>query len=190
MTAQLTWLEASRLNVGDRVVFVDAHDIFPEALVPAGTRATVTEQGLNEISTLAVKPDDLGLQKTLAEWDGNVHLAPPLDRDTGNREPAWSEPSPLAKVQMTFAEFQATRRYCADLGEAIADARWQGEPPAKGNLYLDALYIEEVQAHWPDEAKAQGKWHLLIGRDEWISDDLTMLEKHLYDFAMEEGYGD
>ena len=51
---------------------------------------------------------------------------------------------------MTFAEFQATRRYCADLGKAIADARWQGEPPAKGNLYLDGtLYIEEVQAHWP-----------------------------------------
>ena len=48
---------------------------------------------------------------------------------------------------MTFAEFQATRRYCADLGKAIADARWQGEPPAKGNLYLDGtLYIEEVQA--------------------------------------------
>jgi hypothetical protein len=99
MTAQLSWLEASRLNVGDRVVFVDPHDIFPEALVPAGTRATVTEQGLNEIwSALAVKPDDLDLQTKLAEWDGEIILYPPLDREgSGNREPAWSGASPLAK---------------------------------------------------------------------------------------------
>jgi hypothetical protein len=74
----------------------------------------------------------------------------------------------LAPVQLTFAEFQATRRWCADLGKAIADARWDGEPPAKGNLYLDALYIEEVQAHWPEAAKAQGKWHLLSERSEYI----------------------
>ena len=58
---------------------------------------------------------------------------------------------------MTFEQFQATRRYCEDIGAVIADARWDGEPPAKGYLYLDALYIEEVQAHWPDAAKARGK---------------------------------
>ena len=76
MTAQLSWFQASRLNVGDRVVFVDPHDIFPEALVPAGTRGTVTEQGLNEIwSALAVKPDDLDLQKALAEWNGEIILS-------------------------------------------------------------------------------------------------------------------
>jgi hypothetical protein len=96
----------------------------------------------------------------------------------------------LAKVQMTFAEFQATRRYCEDLGKAIADARWKEEPPAKGNLYLDALYIEEVQPHWPDEAKAQGKWHLLTERNEYISDDLETLERDLYAWAMASGYGD
>jgi hypothetical protein len=64
---------------------------------------------------------------------------------------------------MTFEQFQGTRRRCDDVGAAIADARWEGEPPAKGWLYLDALYIEEVQPHWPDAAKAAGKWHLLIG---------------------------
>ena len=69
--------------------------------MPAGTRATVTEQGLNEIwGALAVKPDDAELQAQLAEWDGEIVLSPPLDReDSGNREPAWSEPSPLAKVE-------------------------------------------------------------------------------------------
>ena len=192
MTTQLSWLEASRLNVGDRVVFVDAHDIFPEALVPAGTRATVTEQGLNEISSaLAVMPDDAELQAKLAEWDGEVILSPPLDREgSGNREQAWSEASPLAKVPMTFEQFQATRRWCDDLGAAIADARWQGEPPATVQSVPRRPLYEAVQAHWPEATEAQGKWHLIIGRDEWVSDDLTMLEKHLYDFAMEEGYGD
>jgi hypothetical protein len=98
MTAQLSWLQASRLNVGDRVVFVDAHDIFPEALVPAGTRATVTE--IETAGAVWVKPDDLALQAKLAEWDGEIMLSPPRDReDSGNREPAWSEASPLASLE-------------------------------------------------------------------------------------------
>ena len=92
---------------------------------------------------------------------------------------------------MTFTEFQATRRYCDDLGTALADARWQGEPPATGNLYLDGtLYIEAVQAHWPAEAKARGKWHLLLERDEWVTDDLELLERKLFAWAMASGYGD
>ena len=50
------------------------------------------------------------------------------------------------------------------------------------------LYIEEVQPHWPDAAKARGKWYLLIARDEWITDDLETLERKLYDWAASEGY--
>jgi hypothetical protein len=92
------------------------------------------------------------------------------------------------EIKLTFEQFQATRRYSEDIGAAIADARWEGEPPAKGYLYLDLLYIEEVQPHWPDAAKARGKWHLLIGRDEWITDDLETLERKLYDWAASEGY--
>ena len=100
MTHQMSWFEASRdLKAGDRVVFCNEWDIFPDVLIPEGMQATVIEQGLNEIwATLSVKPDDADLQTVLAEWEGNVHLAPPLDRNTGNREMAWQEPSPLAKV--------------------------------------------------------------------------------------------
>lgn len=100
MTHQMTWFEVSRdLKPGDRVVFCTDWDIFPCALVPEGTQATVIEQGLNEIwATLSVKPDDADLQTALKEWDGHVYLAPPLDRNTGNREAAWHEPSPLARV--------------------------------------------------------------------------------------------
>ena len=41
---------------------------------------------MTEIETagaLWVKPDDLGLQAKLAEWDGEIILSPPLDRGTG-----------------------------------------------------------------------------------------------------------
>jgi hypothetical protein len=92
---------------------------------------------------------------------------------------------------MTFEQFQGSRMPCDDLGKVLADARWEGDPvPAKGLLYLGALFIEEVQPHWPAEARQRGKWHLLIGRDEYITDDLTTLERHLYQFAESEGYLD
>jgi hypothetical protein len=42
-----------------------------------------------------VTPDDPAL-RTLAEWDGNIWLTPPLDRSTGNREPDWHGASPIA----------------------------------------------------------------------------------------------
>ena len=66
-------------------------------------------------------------------------------------------------------------------------------PPAKGYLYLGGLISAnvfrcEVQPHWPEAAKAREKWHLLIGRNEWITDDLEMLERQLYDWAASEGY--
>jgi hypothetical protein len=94
----------------------------------------------------------------------------------------------IQMTAMTFEAFQATRRQCDDLGAALHDATWVGEPPAHGNLYLnDALYIEQVAAHWPAEARAQGKWHLIIGRDEWVSDDLESLECRLFEFADSEG---
>jgi len=61
MTA-LTWLEASKLKEGDRVVFVTPLDIFAAAvIVPEGMLATVTHQELNELgSVLYVTPDDCG----------------------------------------------------------------------------------------------------------------------------------
>jgi hypothetical protein len=48
----LTWLDLSKVGNGTRVVFTAAHDIFPECIVPAGTTATVTENGLHELMGL------------------------------------------------------------------------------------------------------------------------------------------
>jgi len=92
---------------------------------------------------------------------------------------------------ITFEQFQASRTRCADLGERIADAHWDDEPvPATGNVYLACLYIADVLPHWPEAARNQGRWYLIIDRDEYITDDLALLERRLYDFALSEGYCD
>lgn len=92
---------------------------------------------------------------------------------------------------MTFEQFRDTARFCEDLSTVIPDARWDDEPvPAKGNVYVDALYIERMQPHWPAATLAKGAWYLLIGNQEYVSDDLESLERHLYEFACDEGYCD
>lgn len=96
----LTWLEASKLNVGDRVVFVTSHDIFAEdVIVPEGMTATVTEQGLNDLATaLYVTPDDEAIRTKLAAWDGMIQLVPGLDREYANREHEWQALSPIGRA--------------------------------------------------------------------------------------------
>jgi hypothetical protein len=171
MTAQLSWLQASRLNVGDRVVFVDPHDIFPEALVPAGTRATVTEQGLNEIwSALAVKPDDTGLQTKLAEWDGEIILYPPLDREgSGNREPGWSGPSPLAMLYDNRQE-KTMNTNTSDAAK-IADAFRQ--------IYSAAMVINEVLgANETLNDNVPMNWPLNLSADEFAAECAEMVEHY------------
>ena len=90
---------------------------------------------------------------------------------------------------MTLLEFLSTRVWSDDIGKIIPDAKWEHEPTTpKGYVYCGLLFIEEVQQHWPANSRAQGRWHLLIGREDWITDDLDILEKKLYHFAVDEGY--
>lgn len=82
-----------------------------------------------------------------------------------------------------FKIFQMTRRYCDDLGTALSDSLWdENGHKGIGFLYGD-LFIEIQQDWWPDEAKAQGRYHLLIERDERITNDLESLERDLFEFA-------
>ncbi len=91
--------------------------------------------------------------------------------------------------QLTFEAFQASRTECTDLGAAISDARWDDDPaPGKGYLYLGSLYIEEVREWWPDRARSEGRWYLMLENTERISDDLESLERDLYQFALSAGY--
>lgn len=102
----LTWLEVAGLPEGTRVQFVEQLDIFPEALIPAGSMATIVENGLNEIwCAMLVKPDDEKLCAALSAWQGRIYLPPTgtsLDpgADNAASDPAWNSASPLALVSM------------------------------------------------------------------------------------------
>jgi hypothetical protein len=88
---------------------------------------------------------------------------------------------------MTFDEFRATGVDCDDLGAALNDGMWDGIEPGRGRLYLGQLYIERKPvAGWPNMVGQE--WMLVLGRDDWLSDDLVELEQLLYQFAIEEGY--
>lgn len=91
----------------------------------------------------------------------------------------------------TFAEFQASRVEVPDLGTYFADfndASWSGGPPGPGFIYMQDLYISQVTEDWPDAAREQGKYHLILGRDDWISDDLEALARRLHAWAVAEDY--
>lgn len=92
---------------------------------------------------------------------------------------------------MTFEEFQATRFECRDLGAALEMDTGVMEPVA-GNVYCGSLYIEEVQQNTPNghpnEYRALGKWHLVIGNSTEISNDLEDFERRLHEWAVSAGY--
>lgn len=105
----LTWFELACLEEGTKVAFCEDWDIFPEALVRAGTTAVIKENGLNEIwCAMLVLPDDEELRKTLTYWNGAIHFNPGLDPgadlegDPENEESQkWHQPSPLALMEGT-----------------------------------------------------------------------------------------
>lgn len=89
---------------------------------------------------------------------------------------------------MTFHEFVATREETDDVAAFLPQLGldfYNGPQPAfvycrdSGSGYV----IEKVADHWPEEAKAKGKFFLVIGNCDWISNDLDDLERKLYDFV-------
>lgn len=73
---------------------------------------------------------------------------------------------------LTLAEFRATARYETDL-----PARFDIDPDAVSEtafVYADECYIE-IHPENP-----LGNYYLLIGRENWIGDDLAELEAELY----------
>ena len=92
---------------------------------------------------------------------------------------------------MTFEQFLSTRRPCADLSK-VADLGFPNDDGRAypGNRYLGLLYIEQVTPEWPPAAQREGRWHLLIERDEYITDNLASLEQRLYEWALGSGYGE
>jgi hypothetical protein len=98
----------------------------------------------------------------------------------------------MGKQIVTFEQFQATRKECDDLTKVAAYGDLYGELEAgkipKGFTYFDSLCIEIVQPWWPDEARARGKYYLILSNEEYISDDLAELERKLYEWAEHESF--
>lgn len=93
--------------------------------------------------------------------------------------------------KMTFEAFMASRRYYDNLHTALGRTHddWINRSNP-GYLYCGALYIQQVTDEWPVDARAKGKWELLLTSESYISDDLPALEKRLYEYAIRSGYDD
>ena len=87
---------------------------------------------------------------------------------------------------MNFKEFQATGRDVVDLGIEIEGQDLDGKP---GRVYVNGLYIEKMETTSSYNPKLNlRRWFLLINNQDWVSSNLEELEKHLYEFAVSEGY--
>ena len=88
---------------------------------------------------------------------------------------------------MTLEQFRATGRDCDDLATALASDFGDG-PTAKGRLYADHYYIEDT-SNWlrAPNAPPLPRWHLLLERQEYLSDTLADLERQLYAFCLISG---
>lgn len=82
---------------------------------------------------------------------------------------------------MTFDEFVAARREVEDVSVAERHGVDRPDTPDAGIVYPTGLFISRVGAHWPEEARVAGAWHLLISNQEWIDDDLSRLERILWE---------
>lgn len=73
---KIRWIDLTHLPIGVLVVFEDDWDIFPEGVVPAGTRACVTSQvyGSFEGPYIGVTPVTPVPGLDLLEWNGEVHV--------------------------------------------------------------------------------------------------------------------
>lgn len=193
----LSWHDLSALDHGARVVFVEPLDRFPHPSIPAGTTATVVNNELNEIScVMGIEPDDADLRATLKAWDGYIMLTGDdfdWSDDTPEHDP-WKTNSPVAVLKPEddprFQRFLASRKWCEDLTKIDQDMFEAHDYKPCGYSYLDSLYIEQVNDHWPQTARDAGQWYLILTRDEYIENDIEKLERTLFDWANTSGYLD
>lgn len=87
---------------------------------------------------------------------------------------------------MNFEQFQATRREMRHSEIGLNDDTC--DPEVACLVYLDVLFIEKT-ATW-EVPTTDGAYFLLIANEQTISDDLEKLERELYEYAMDAGYGE
>lgn len=86
---------------------------------------------------------------------------------------------------MTFDEFRAAR---VKVDDVSIEGRWSdGAPEGEmelsraGWIYPTGLFIVDVGQDWPADAQREGAHNLILGNQEWLTDDLGALERILYD---------
>lgn len=92
--------------------------------------------------------------------------------------------------QASVVEVEDVRPY----NEMYADSH---DEPVPGRVYLvDAVnkcgLVIESTSYWKDDNphKAEGAWYLILGNQEWITDNLEQLEVHLFDWGKSAGWCD
>lgn len=75
-----------------------------------------------------------------------------------------------------LADFIASRRYCADLGERFG-AEFFEDAPRAGYIFAGDFYVEQER---------DGTFYLILGRCEYRADALHELEPVLYAYAITE----
>jgi hypothetical protein len=97
--------------------------------------------------------------------------------------PGASEQASEPGSDASFQAFVASRRELDDVSKAgrYGEVDDDGSVKDAGYEYATGLFISKVGDHWPAQAKSQGSYHLLIANEEWIDDDLGVLERTLFD---------
>ena len=83
-----------------------------------------------------------------------------------------------------FADFLLTKTHYDDLRKTrIGDF----DHAIGGFVYLECLYIEDSRTWEQDDECANGRWYLPIGNWDEAHDDIRVLERRLYEYAVDEG---
>ena len=89
---------------------------------------------------------------------------------------------------MNLEQFRASREWCEDLRTALPDNAWEADQiPPCGYVYAGSFYIDHVMPHWAEAARKRGAYHLQLGREEYVTDDVEALEWLLFDYTVLEG---
>lgn len=95
----------------------------------------------------------------------------------------------LDEPKLSLTDFRLLRVYHPDLFALdLANGDPDEDGPQPGFVYGESqLVIEIVTEKWPEQSRKAGAFHLVLGRDEWLSNDLAELEAKLYEFGVQEG---
>jgi hypothetical protein len=88
----LTWAQLREVPWGTMLVFPGDWDIYPYCIVPAGTRAVVTDNHLADAKDgcIYLLTDNAEVTRELKEWSGCVQFNPMNDGHS------WDDESPVA----------------------------------------------------------------------------------------------